>query len=203
MALTTTTQIKALKPETKRYDVSIPCEDEEGHPVPGGQMRVYPNGRKVFRDRNNGDPITIGPFPAISLAAFHERLKTHYKLRGRGIDPKEHLKQQKIATDRAKAAADAALTVEQLVAEYVRKRHKKPAQTERLLNAEILGPETKPKWRYRKVSELTLRDAVLLTRKIDERAPAVANDTVSLIKKLWRFGASQGPRDRRERDGGS
>lgn len=196
MAPTTTTQVRALKPKAKRYDVAIPCEDEEGHPVPGGQIRVYPNGRKVFRDRNNGDPITIGPFPAISLAAFHERLKMHDKLRGRGIDPKEHLKQQKIATDKAKAAADAALTVEQLaaefVAEYVRKRHKDPAQTERLLNAEILGSEIKPKWRYRKVSELTLRDAVLLTRKIDERAPAVANDIVSLIKKLWRFGASQG-----------
>jgi integrase len=60
------------------------------------------------------------------------------------------------------------------------------------LNAEILGTEIKPKWRYRKVSELTLRDAVLLTRKIDEGAPAVANDTVSLIKNLWRFGASKG-----------
>jgi integrase len=192
----TTTQIKALKPKAKRYDVSIPCEDGEGNPVPGGQLRIYPNGRKVFRDRNNGDPITIGPFPAITLSTFHERLKENHKLRGRGIDPKEHQKQQKIATDRAKAAAAAALTVEQLaaefVAEYVRKRHKDPRQCERLLNAEILGTEAKPKWRYRKVSELTLRDAVLLTRAIDERAPAVANDTVSLIKKLWRFGASQG-----------
>ncbi len=78
------------------------AEDGEGNPVPGGQLRVYPNGRKVFRDRNNGDPITIGPFPAITLSAFHERLK------------------------RTTSSA---------------------------------------KWRYRKVGELTLRDAVLLSAR--------------------------------------
>lgn len=196
MAIRTTVEIKALKPKPDRYDVSVACEDGEGNQVGGGQIRVYPNGRKVFRDRNNGDPITVGPFPAISLAAFQDQLREHAKLRAHRKDPKDHLQQQQVAAAKAKAEAQAAITVEQLakefIAEYVRKRHRDPLQTERLLNVEILGDEAKPTWRYRKVRDLKLRDAVLLVRAIDKRAPSVANDTVSLIKKLWRFGAGAG-----------
>jgi len=196
--INTAAAIRTLKPREERYDVAVASSDDDDRPVPGLQLRVYPSGTKSFRYRYRlpGSPLTIGSFPAISLKEARERHLAAARLVARGVDPKEHQQQQEIAQKRAKAEAAAALTVEQLatefVTEYVRKRHKDPGQTERLLTVEVLGDESEPKWRYRKVRDLKLRDAVLLVREIDRRAPSVANDTASLIKKLWRFGASQG-----------
>lgn len=195
MPITTTAQIKALKPRADRYDVSVESEDDDGRPVPGLQVRVFPSGARVFQFRYTfaGQPrrMSLGPCDALGLKLARERHQEAYRLIGRGIDPQEHRAQQQEAAAREKARREAEITVgalvEEFVAEYVRKNHKDPAQAERLLEKEIVA-----KWRDRKVTELRRRDAVLLIRPVAKRAPAVANDLVAAIKQLFGFAADVG-----------
>jgi integrase len=195
MPITTTPQIKALKPRADRYDVAVKSENEDGRPVPGLQVRVFPSGARVFQFRYTfaGQPrrMSLGPCDALGLKLARERHHEAYRLIGRGIDPQDHREQQEQVAKQEKAKREAEITVsalvEEYIAEYIRKHHRDPAQAERLLNVEI-----KEKWGPHKVNELRRRDAVLLVRPVARRAPAVANDLVATIKQLFGFAADVG-----------
>lgn len=195
MALTTTTQIKALPPKADRYDVSVSSEDDEGRQVPGLQVRVFPSGAKAFQFRypfsGTVRRMSLGPCDSVSLKLARERHVTAARLLGRGIDPQDHQDEQREAAAKEKARREAEVTVESLVDEfitdYIREHRQDPDQAERLLKGEIVA-----KWKDRKANELKRRDAVVLVRAIKRRAPVLANRVAALIVQLFGFAADAG-----------
>lgn len=91
------TQIKALQPKDKSYQVT----DGDGLAI-----QVEPSGRKLWRLRYtfNGKQamISLGGYPEVSLAQARERRLEAKKLLSQGVSPSEHRKS--IKRDRMKAA---------------------------------------------------------------------------------------------------
>lgn len=80
-----TTQLAALRPTGKSYDIADPA-------VAGLLVRVGPSGTKrwLFRYQWNGERtrIALGGFPEIGIAAARELALAHRSEIKRGIDPR-------------------------------------------------------------------------------------------------------------------
>lgn len=174
--------VEALRPETIAYRIcDIRCR--------ALAVRVAPSGLKTwdvaFRVRGQGvyRRLSLGPFPAVSLDAARERTLalTNAAKAGRDL----------IADEKAaRAAADARLTVGQLVEVYlsrrVRGRLRSAAEMERRF-ARTFAPL---KDRY--VDELRRRDLRELLDKVADRgAPREAQQRRQVARVMFRWALSQ------------
>lgn len=175
--------IAALKPETARYE-----KWEEGRH--GFGVRVTPNGVKSFVQlyRLGAGPsrrLTLGRYPTMGLADAHLAADAALKTVERGDDPGKAAVAEREAERKAE-------TVDQLITDYL-ERHAKPNKKswrgdERILNNEIL-----PRWRGRKVKDITRRDVVaLLDRIIDRGSPVAANRTLACVRRMFNFAVERG-----------
>jgi integrase len=177
MALTDLT-IQKLKPKSKRYEVA------DGR---GLYIRVMPSGTKswVYRYQFNGLPrrMTLGSYPGISLAQAHKKHNTALKELQQGIDPGAKAQEEKAKRKTVPTFAD--LLDEFWEVELL----KSPTGKER---RRLVEKDALPKWRNKKVSDITRRDAVLLLDKVRERAPVGANRMQGVLVRMFNFASERG-----------
>lgn len=172
---------------THRMIESLPIP-EKGQSVlnePGGlYLKIYPSGSRMFfyvyslggRQRW----YRLGRFPEISLS---EARKMRDELAGkvaRDIDVQEEKRKTKEADKKAP-------TVDELAHEYIERwakvRKKTWKEDVRALQKDVL-----PRFGTRKAKDISRRDIRLLIEDIGERAPVMANRTLALLSKMFRFG---------------
>ena len=189
--------ISALRPESRRYEVS-----EKN--TRGLWLRVSPSGVKTFyfryRYRGKNKGMMLGSYGAvtepgkISLAKAHKLHADARALLKEGKDPAD-LKQSKIAEEKR------AGTISQLADEYIerhaKRKNKSWREYQRMLNKDVL-----PTWGTRKAKDVTRRDVVLLLDDIEDRVAqkegnasagrSIRDHTLTVISSMFRFGIRRG-----------
>jgi integrase len=150
--------------------------------LPRFAMRITEKGNKswiiLYRHGGRLRRMTLGPYPAVSLADARELAKAAFHLVAAGRDP---------ATE--KHTNREAPTFAELAQEYmerhakVRKRERCWREDQRLINREFL-----PRWRHWKAQDVKRRDIQeLLDETVARGAPIQANNNFALIRKMFNF----------------
>jgi integrase len=172
-------QILNLKPQVKRYEVW------EGNAF---GVRVTQQGNKsfVFMYRHHGKlkRMTLGNYPAMSLAEAHKAHAEAKEMLTRGIDPGAKTLTEKEEERKAP-------TVVVLADEYLEK-WAKPRKRSWQVDKRILEKDVFPEWGRRKAKDITRRDVIrLLDNIVDRGAPIMANRTLAVIRKMFNFAVSR------------
>jgi len=172
-------QILNLKPQVQRYEVW------EGNAF---GVRVTPQGNKsfVFMYRYQGKlkRMTLGTYPAMSLAEAHKAHAEAKEMLARGIDPGAKALIEKEEERKAP-------TVAVLADEYLEK-WAKPRKRSWQVDKRILEKDVFPEWGRRKAKDLTRRDVIrLLDNIVDRGAPIMANRTLAVIRKMFNFAVAR------------
>ena len=173
----TNRSLQALKPQAGRYT-------EWKDSGEGFGIRVTPKGRKsfIYMFRFDGRPrmMTLGTYPKVSLADANEKHAKARKQLEKGIDPGE-------VQVEANQEARKALTVKQLVDEYIEK-WAKPRKRSWQEDKRILEKDVVPIWGHRKAKDITRRNVITLLDSImDRNAPIAANKTLAIVRKMFNF----------------
>jgi integrase len=171
----TDARVKALRPRKSRYEIW----DGRGFGV-----RIAPSGRKsfVFVYHFDGRPrrLTLGTYPALSLADANEALAIARKQLEAGTDPGE------VAVAERKSEREAE-TFKELVTLWIErwaKRERKRWEEAKL----TLEYDAIPAFGNRKVKDIKRKDIIrLLDRIMDRNAPTAANRNLQLLRQLFRF----------------
>ncbi|HDV6747767.1 tyrosine-type recombinase/integrase [Legionella pneumophila serogroup 1] len=174
----TDTYIKGMKPRASRY------EEYEGG---GFGIRVTPKGIKswIYRYKvaDKTDKITLGHYPAMSLASARQRFIELSELRRDKKIPKEIINNLKEAKNN---------TVTKLVhawySGYIEKERKHPQQIKQIIDADIiplLGD-----------IELTKLSPAIITKALDKivkrGSPVHANKVLAALKQAFSYGVRRG-----------
>ncbi|MCD5993844.1 tyrosine-type recombinase/integrase [Pseudomonas sp. CDFA 602] len=181
MALTDTA-LRTAKPRDKLYRLA----DAQGLCI-----EVTPSGGKLWRLRYRFDGkakmLSLGIYPAITLAQARERREAARKMLAQGVDPSAHKQQEKTA------AAAQVLTMELLAREwydYNRPRWA-PATSSKVL--QYLESDIFPVIGRQPASEVQRPELVELVRKIEKReAFNVARKVRQWLSQIFRFGLAKG-----------
>lgn len=174
----TDTYIKSLKAKAQRYEIY------EGA---GFGIRVSPAGTKtwIYRYKIDGktDKITLGHYPAMSLANAKTRFLELSGLRKDGRSPKNVIEQQ------AQKEND---TVKKLITDwyinYAERNRKKPLQIKQQIDADII-----PLLGFFSLEKIQTTDIVAALDKIVLRGAHIhANRVLSTIKQAFNYGVSRG-----------
>ena len=174
-------KLKSLKPREKRYVVW-----EDGvHGLGNLGVRVTPTGRKtwVFVCRSAGSQrwLTLGKYPAMSVAEAHRIAAEHQAVLDRGGDPV-------VSEDEGELEA---ASVEEIAEDYL-VQGINPGETEREFRR-ILNNEVFPAWGDRSAATIKRREVVDLVDSIAERpAPVAANRALAVIKAMFNFAIRRG-----------
>ncbi len=177
-------QIAALKPKPTRYELREPHRT-------GLIIRVSPDGVKTFsyRYRVNGGQrrLVLGTYPVTTLAEARLALADAKKKVDVGEDPAAIVAEAR-QTDRE------ALTVEDLIEEYITRHAKKTMrpvtarEDERMLRRDVL-----PYWKARLATSITRRDLITLLDRIEDRgAPIMRNRVAGVLNRLFFFALDRG-----------
>ncbi|RCX28439.1 tyrosine-type recombinase/integrase [Thioalbus denitrificans] len=183
----TDADIRNAKLKATRYDL------REGD---GFGVRVSPTGERSFffaydflgRRRR----MTLGRYPDLSLKDARREKAKAAALLAQGIDPatkRANARREQSAAEKAEREAE---TVAHLASEYLEKwakpRKRSAAEDERMLQKDVL-----PKWKRRKVKDITRRDVNKLLDGIAARgAPIAANRTLALVRRMFNFAVEKG-----------
>lgn len=173
--------IMNLKPADKEYWT------REGQ---GFAIRVLPSGEKVwyyiytFEGRKRFMRLKNGGYPDVSLADAREAFDIAKVKVKNGIDP--------LAEKEEKAEARrTATTVADLVSDYI-DRHAKRFKRSWKKDEQILNREVVKTWGKRKAADIMKRDVIKLLEEIVNRnAPAMANNTFQIIRKMFNWAVEQ------------
>jgi integrase len=178
---------KLPRPETRR-------EVPDGK-ISGLYLLVQPSGAKSWavRYRVGGAPkkLTIGPYPAVDLAAARKRAQEALGDVAGGIDPGAL---KKAAREARKAEQSVRDRVEEIAAVFV-ERYVKPnvgdawaRETVRLLKIEII-----PKIGAKRLGEVKRGDVhEMLDGIVDRGAPIIANRTLAVFRRLCNWAIERG-----------
>lgn len=153
----------------------------------GLYIRVYPTGAKtwVFRYNFEGIPrrMTLGSYPAVSLAEARDKHTTAAADVKRGIDPGavELAKKQK---------RKAEPTFSDMVDEFQEEELSKKKSGDQTLS--LLKKDALPAWKNKKITDIKRRDIVLLLDKVAKRAPIGRNRLHGALTRLFNFAAERG-----------
>lgn len=179
--------VKNLKPRAERYI--------EWFLGPGLGVRVFPSGAKSFvywyRQGTKKRLMTLGTFPAMSVAEATEAHKEALKQTTVGIDAAAEAKKLKEA-NRLAATADADRPTLRTVVGELRKH---PAFLARASSKEVLRQIDKdivPELGDRVFAELRKRDAVLVVDKVRTRGARIGNDCAANFVRLGKFAVKRG-----------
>ena len=182
----TTKQLDALRPTDKQFELSEPG---------GMRVRVYPSGRIVFVWRYR-DPagkqrvVTLGTYPAMSIAQAHVELAKALAARGTGTDPAEARTQKRQESRRRAQGRIQAPTVANIAAQYVDdiaarvQRQERSAaslyEARRLLDKHVL-----PMLGTERAAEVTRQDVRALLRKVTaESSPTMADKVLVVLRAM-------------------
>ena len=169
--------INALKPKKQRYEVW-----EDGRT--GFGVRVSPKGTKswlyMYRFDGRARRMTLGAYPRVGLADANVKAAVAKRKLKEGRDPGFELVQERQTEQQA-------ATVEDLVQEYL-KRHAEPNKRSANEDRRCLQKDVLPYWGNRKAKSITRRDViVLLDRIVDRGSPIMANRTLAVARRMFRF----------------
>jgi integrase len=156
--------------------------------LPGFGLRVTSKGAKswtvLYRANGKLRRMTLGPFPALPLAAARDRARDVLREVDKGNDPGA----AKIE-ERQHAAAT---SFENVIAEFI-ERHCKPRNRGWQRQDRDLKREFLPYWRGRPIASIGRRDILEVLDKIADRtSPRRANRYLALLKKLFSWCAERG-----------
>jgi integrase len=147
--------------------------------APGLTLRVSASGVKtwsvLYKHRGRNRRLTIGRYPALSLADAREQARTVRARVALGEDP---------AGDKQTERATFDQTIANLVEDYEKHaggRRSWP-ETNRILQNEIL-----PSWRNRAVKDITRADVRQMIERKVETAPIMANRLLARVSRLFNF----------------
>jgi integrase len=169
----------------------------------------------AVRYRHAGKPrkVTLGSYPALGLKAARDLGRGALRAAAEGRDPAREKQDAKVEAKR-KAAEEirGECDLFQNVAREFIERYAKPRaakknrpdawlETGRILGlkpdpddtAKLIegGGDVIPRWRGRKIQEITKRDIILLLDAVHDRAPIMANRTLAAVRKLFNWSASR------------
>jgi integrase len=188
----TDVSVRKAAPTTKRQEIA------DGQ-TPGLYLLVQPSGSKSFAVRYSRQgrvkKVTLGPYPALSLAEARRRALGIAASVANGADPAEEKKVERKAAGRE---PDAVRTVKTIADEFL-KRHadekngaRWAAETKRILDRNIL-PAIGDK-AAASVGKAEIHD--ILDAIMDRGTPIAANRTLAVVKKLYRWTLARGYVDR-------
>lgn len=204
------TKLRNLKPGDKPY-----CETDEG----GLHIEVMPGGAKVWRLRyrvggrgSKQEKISLGDYPAYSLADARTWRDDCKALAGRGLSPMALKRGDPIAEDATPAAKELA---QLFIREWCLKALEKAKAKEEAMNASetveafarrwygeivepansnprnikrVLDKDVIPAIGGKQIAEVTVTDVLLITDKIKNRgADQMALQTRNILKRLFAY----------------
>ena len=176
--------LKSLKPRDARYSVW-----EDGvHGLGNLGVRVTPTGRRswIFMYRWGGKArmLTLGKYPAMSVAEAHKVSAEHQARLDAGEDPDAPVPKQD----------EGVVSVAQIGADYLGQAIQ-PGRTRNEFRR-ILKREVYPAWSSRPASSIHRREVVSLVDAIaGQPAPVMANRTLAVIKAMFNFAIRRGQVD--------
>ncbi|WP_137821384.1 integrase arm-type DNA-binding domain-containing protein [Pseudomonas sp. D(2018)] len=178
----TDTAARTAKPKEKLYRLSDSL---------GLCLEVTPTGAKLwrFRYRFAGKPkmISLGAYPAVTLAKARERRDAARSLVAEGIDPSSH-KQAEKRTREAEAH-----TFEILANEWYAYNSPRWAESTAYKARLYLDNDIIPAIGRRLVAEITRPDLVDLVRKVEKRGTLNAAGKIrQWLNQIFRFGLAKG-----------
>ncbi|MEW6490548.1 MAG: integrase arm-type DNA-binding domain-containing protein [Thermodesulfobacteriota bacterium] len=186
----TDAKVRTAKPEPgKRLELG----DGAGS---GLILRVTETGAKswVYRYRfgDGRQKLTIGPYPAVSLAEARAEADKARALVAKGIDPAAEKQRERLAAQAAREADRLATTLEKLADDFVEKygkaRKRSWQEDKRYLDNDVepvLG-----KLKARDVTRAHVRE--LLRAKVDAGAPIAANRLLAVLRKMFGWAVEEG-----------
>jgi integrase len=173
--------IENLKPETARREIP------DGR---GLYLVVQPSGVKSWavRYRSGGKPrkLTLGTFPAISLAQARSQAAIALETVAKGADPAvEKRNTAKIAGDRA---ADTFTALARQFTDLYIDRHLRASTAGQYVRLLQIADEA---WAGRSVHDIRRRDVVALLDRIAVDRPVLANRMLGTLSKFYRWLAAR------------
>ncbi|WP_017772320.1 tyrosine-type recombinase/integrase [Paraburkholderia kururiensis] len=173
----TDTRIRALRPKAARYPVSDGA---------GLILEIMPSGSKFWRYRyslhgKRQSPVTIGEYPAVSLAAARERARRYTEIVSSGVSPVADARKDRGATKRLDTVRDfAGYWIEEQMAD---KSAEYQRTTKRALEKDVY-----PAIGNKAVAEVTPGDVLAICDRIKKRgAPKMALHTRNVVKRLYEY----------------
>lgn len=149
-------------------------------------LRVSPSGTKTWffmyrpKGRSKKARLSLGRYPALSLADARESAAEKSLMVSRGQDPADDRRAQKAAPAFAELACE-------YIDKHAKERKRSWREDERVIARELL-----PVWGHLKAHEITRRDVIALLDKIVARGSGIqANRTLALIRKIFNWGISR------------
>ena len=177
------TQLKALKPKEKVYNVTDSL---------GLSIQIETTGSKLWRFRyqfeNKPKLISFGKYPDISLLQARERRDEARKLVANGIDPSQHRKEVKTARNEAQANSFKQVS-EEWYAHWQQDKHGRHAvYVMRRLEADVF-----PAIGNRAISQIQAPEIVAVIKNIAGRdALDIAKRCHQTINQIFRFAIAHG-----------
>ncbi len=177
--------IKAARPKDKEYMIG------DGH---GLWLLVRPDGKKYWRLRywvgEKERKVSLGVYPIVSLKEAREKRDELARLRGRGMDPSEVLKERKTQTD---------LTFEAIAREWADKQLK-GVTTDKNVRIVLHRLEhfVFPAIGDKEIQDITAPQLLTVFRGIEEQGKVYsAHQTAACCGRIFRYAIATG---RAERD---
>lgn len=152
--------------------------------TPGFGLRATTRGRKswvvMYRHESIKRRLTLGTYPAMSLASAREAASDAIRAAAHGSDPASE-----------KAARRKAETFGELAEEYI-ERYAKPRKRSWRKDRLALDRDLLPVLKNRKAIDIRRRDIIKVLDGIIERgAPIQANRTLEILRKIFNWGISR------------
>lgn len=155
--------------------------------LPGLYLVIQPSGAMSWavRYRHDGKPrkLTIGAYPAFSLAEARKSASAALRAVSEGRDPIEEKKQA--ASERAETSNDVDKVLDTFLTRYVKPNNRASTarETERFIDNEI-----RPRWKGRLIQSIGKRDVVaLLDGIVDRGAPISANRVHAILRRFFNW----------------
>lgn len=148
-------------------------------------LRITPSGTKtwvmMYRVDGKQRRLTLGRYPDLSLSDARTEATKHLTTIAKGADPVDVRDAEK--RDRIEKRSNRLDHVSaEFIERYAKPKNRSWKETERILNREVI-----PDWGKRSVADIKRRDVITLIDNISDRAPFMANRTLSAIRRFFNW----------------
>ena len=154
--------------------------------LPTFGLRVTERGVKswvvMYRVHGRQRRLTLGRYPALSLADARERAQESLRVAATGIDPYEIQKNEKLLFENARLETVEAVS-SLFIERYARPKNRSWRETKRIFDRHVISA-----WKGRQVGEVSRRDVIrLLDEIVDAGAPYMANRVLANLRRFFNW----------------